>query len=49
MRTVGENLQHEGILEGDREKIPWNLHLEVTEEPKEIGVIFVSDLSPRSL
>ena len=49
MKTVGENLQHEGSLESNREKIPWNLHLEVTEESREIDVIFMSDLSPWSL
>lgn len=44
---LGENSQQEGSLESNREKIPWNLHLEATEEPKEIDAIFGSDVSPQ--
>lgn len=45
-------------MEGSREKMPWDLHLEVTEEllitfgpeePREIDIIFVSVSPPRSL
>lgn len=44
---LGENSQQEGSLESNREKIPWNLHLEATEEPKEIDAMFGSDISPQ--